>query len=80
MQKKDLIENSSDLVECAENQVDENNNEANISEILTPQEEVIRAETIQALKVVNSNYSFLSTTDDGDRFRSMFPDSNIAKQ
>ncbi|CAL4093316.1 unnamed protein product [Meganyctiphanes norvegica] len=74
------IENSSDLVECAENQVDENNNEANIREILTPQEEVIREETIQALKVVNSNYSFLSTTDDGDRFRSMFPDSNIAKQ
>ena len=26
MHKKDIIENSSDLVECAENQVDKNNN------------------------------------------------------
>ena len=61
--------------------MDKNNKEANISEILTSQEDVIRAEIIQVLKVVDSNYSFfLSTTDDGDRFRSMFPDSNIAKQ
>ena len=55
---KDLTDNSSDVVDCAENQVDGNNNEANVSEILSPQEEVIRAETIEALKVVNSNYSF----------------------
>ena len=41
--KKDIIENSSDLVECAENQVDKNSNETNISEMLTLQEVVIRA-------------------------------------
>ena len=28
---------------------------------------------------MNNNYSFCSTTDDGDRFRAMFHDSNIAK-
>ncbi|CAL4218681.1 unnamed protein product, partial [Meganyctiphanes norvegica] len=37
------------------------------------------AEIIQALKVVDSNYSFSSTCDDGERFKLMFPDSNIAK-
>ena len=58
MHKKDIIENSSDLVECAENQVDKNSNETNISEMFTLQEVVIRAETIQVLKVVDSNYSF----------------------
>ena len=29
---------------------------------------------LQALKVVSSNYSFASTTDDAERFRLMFPD------
>ena len=33
MHKKDIIENSSYLVHCAENEVDENNNETNISEM-----------------------------------------------
>ena len=37
MHKKDIIDHSSDLVECAANQLDENNYEANLSEILTPQ-------------------------------------------
>ncbi len=37
MHKKDIIDNSSDLVVCAANQLDENNYEANLSEILTPQ-------------------------------------------
>ena len=54
---------------------DENNNEL----VLTPEEKVMNAEIIQALKVVNSNYSFTSTQDDGERFRLMFPDSTIAK-
>ena len=39
----------------------------------------MKAETLQALKVVNNNYSFASTCDDGKRFRQMFPDSVIAK-
>ena len=34
----------------------------------------MKAETLQALKVVSSNYSFASTTDDAERFRLMFPD------
>lgn len=54
--------------------VDENNNVLNLSP-----EEVLKAETMQALKVVSSNFSFASCHDDGDRFRQMFPDSTIAK-
>ena len=37
MHKKNINNNSSYLVECAANQLDENNYEANLSEILTPQ-------------------------------------------
>ena len=33
MHKKGIIENSSYLVECAENKVDENNNETNMNEM-----------------------------------------------
>ena len=55
--------------------IDENNNGLELS----PQEKVMKAETLQALKVVSSNYSFASACDDGDRFREMFPDSVIAK-
>ena len=45
----------------------------------SPEEEVMKAETLQALKVVSSNYSFASTCDDGERYCEMFPDSVIAK-
>ena len=38
----------------------------------------MKAETLQALKVVSSNYSFSSTTDDAERFRLMFSDSLTA--
>ena len=38
----------------------------------------MKAETLQVLKVVSSNYSFASTTDDGERFRLMYPDSPTA--
>ena len=55
--------------------IDENNNEPELSR----EEEIRKAETIQALKVVSSNYSFASTVDDGERFRRMFPDSTIAQ-
>ena len=54
---------------------DENNNVT-----LSPEEEVTKAEVLQALKVVSSNYSFNSTTDDGDRLRLMFPNDPIAKK
>ena len=34
---------------------------------------------MQTLKFVDSNYSFHSPCDDPDRFRVMFPDSDIAE-
>ena len=56
--------------------VENNNNVAK----LDPQETVLKAKTLQALKFVSSNYSIASTADDGDRFSLMFPDSAIAKK
>lgn len=50
------------------------------SSSLTLEEQVIRAETIQALKCVDSNLSFASADGDGDRFKAMFPDSKIAEK
>ena len=52
-------------------------NEASSS--LSMEEQVLRAETIQALKCVDSNLSFNSANGDGDRFRTLFPDSKIAE-
>ena len=49
------------------------------SVILTNEEHVLKAEIIQALKIVDGNFSFASANGDGDRFRTMFPDSAIAK-
>ena len=49
------------------------------SVILTNEEHVLKAEIIQALKIVDENFSFASVNGDGDRFRTMFPDSAIAK-
>ena len=43
------------------------------------EEQVLRAETIQALDCVYSNYSFSSTNNDRDKFKAMFPDSKIAE-
>ena len=49
------------------------------SVILTNEEHVLKAEIIQALKIVDGNFSFASANGDGDRFCTMFPDSAIAK-
>ena len=49
------------------------------SVILTNEEHVLKAKIIQALKIVDGNFSFASANGDGDRFRTMFPDSAIAK-
>ena len=38
----------------------------------------MKAEILQALKTVGSNFSFVSANGDGDRFRQISPDSNIA--
>ena len=47
--------------------------------ILSLDEQVVKAETLWALKCVNSNMSFASANGDGDMFRQMFPDSRIAE-
>ena len=42
-------------------------------------EQVLHAEILQALHVVECNHSFASSNGDSERFQIMFPDSNIAK-
>ena len=49
------------------------------SVLLTPEDEVVKAETLQALDYVSSNYSFVSAKNDSEKFRRMFPDSKIAE-
>lgn len=46
---------------------------------LTSQQRIQKAETIQALHVVQDNLSFSQCADDGERFCLQFPDSEIAK-
>ena len=46
---------------------------------LSEKDQVLRAEILQALHMVNKNISFASAADDNERFRIMFPDSAIAK-
>ena len=46
---------------------------------LTTEEIIQRTEIVQALKFVDSNYSFSSACDESDSFRVMCPDSDIAK-
>ena len=45
------------------------------SVILTNEEHVLKAEIIQALKIVDGNFSFASANGNGDRF----PDPTVAK-
>ena len=59
----------------ADNSIQTNNPKLSLS----IEEEIRKAEIIHALTCVQSNYSFASTSNDGERFRSMFPDSQIAK-
>ena len=47
--------------------------------LLSPEDLVTKAEVLQALHIVDKNHSFASAKEDSQRFRSMFPDSNIAK-
>ena len=46
---------------------------------LSSDEQIMKAEILQVLKTVGSNFSFASVNGDGDRFCQMFPDSKIAK-
>ena len=45
----------------------------------SPEEEIQKAVVLQAMKCVESNYSFASLNGDGRRFGEMFPHSKIAK-
>ena len=47
--------------------------------VFSSKESIINAEILQALKTVDSNFSFASTNGNGKLFREMFPDSDIAK-
>ena len=47
--------------------------------MFSSEEQVLCAEVLQALQVVNSNYSFASSENDNERFKIMFPDSKIAQ-
>ena len=46
--------------------------------VLTQEESVVKAEILQALQYVECNYSFASAEKDSERFKAMFPDSEIA--
>ena len=46
---------------------------------LAPEDQAVKAEIIQALKTVASNYSFASADGDSKRFKVMFPNSKIAE-
>jgi hypothetical protein len=50
------------------------------SSSLSSQEKILKAEIIEVLDMVDKNQSFSSCNGDGERYRQMFPDSNIAKQ
>ena len=47
--------------------------------VLTPENQVSKAETLQALNYVDNNYSFASAENDNNLLGDMFPDSSIAK-
>ena len=47
--------------------------------VFSSKESIIRAGILQALKTVDSNFSFASANGNGKLFREMFPDSDIAK-
>ena len=47
--------------------------------VFSSKESIIKAEIMQALKTVDSNFSFASANGNGKLFREMFPDSDIAK-
>ena len=48
--------------------------------LLINEQQVLKAEIIQPLKIVDCIYIFACSTYDGDRFREILPDSEITKQ
>lgn len=51
-----------------------------LQESFNIEQQVAKAEVLQAIHVVTSNHSFSSTNGDNKRFRLMFPDSKIAEK
>ena len=47
--------------------------------MLSSKEQVISEEVLQALQVANSDYSFVSSDNDNERFKVMFPDPKITQ-
>ena len=47
--------------------------------MFSSEEQVLRAEVLRALLVVNSNYSFTSSENDNERLKIMFLDAKIAQ-
>ena len=47
--------------------------------VLTPEDQVIKAEILQALSYVDNSYSFASAENNNNLLRAMFPDLSIAK-
>ena len=46
---------------------------------LSPENQVVKAEILQALHFAENTYSFSSAATDSERFQIMFPDSQVAK-
>ena len=47
--------------------------------VLSTKESILKAETLQALHMVEINHSFASSKSDSDKFKLIFPNSTIAK-
>ena len=47
--------------------------------LLSTEDQVIPAETLQALDCVQTNYSFAGANNDNEKFKQMLPDSKIAQ-
>ena len=47
--------------------------------VMSPEDKILKAEIVQALNYVESNYSYHSASNDNEKFRLLFPDSQIAE-
>ena len=52
---------------------------SNKTKVLTVEEQVLKAEIVRCLDIIDSNVSFMSSDNDNDKYVRMFPDSDIAK-
>ena len=52
---------------------------SNKPKTLSTEDQVLKAEIIRCIDIVDSNQSFSSSENDNDKYTKMFPDSDIAK-